>query len=127
MAINSTYFTYLAALSAIMVIPCSIAVKGCICVGLANYLSLLDRNGNVAVINFQPPTITMEQSPVVHRSWTLLSGSSDPLLAHHCSYSRSSSNPTTSVNTLAMLLFPITWTYPYNTIHVYRGTMQCSF
>ena len=39
--IHSTFLSYLVALSAIKVIPCSIAVKGYICVGLANYLALL--------------------------------------------------------------------------------------
>ena len=60
----------------------------------------------------------MEQSPLVHRSWTLHSGSSNPLLARHCSYSWFTSNPTTSVNVLAMLLFPAAWICHHNAVYV---------
>ena len=40
------------------------------------------------------------------------------MLARHCSYFWFECNPTTSVNTFAMLLFPRTWNHPYDTVHV---------
>ena len=62
--INSTFLTYLAAVSAIMVFPVSTVVQACICVGLAKLSSLLNWSWNVSAINFQPP-----QSPTNNRLW----------------------------------------------------------
>ena len=55
--INSTFLTYLVALSVIMVLPYSIAEKGCICVLLAEFLALLSLLGNISVIDFLPPQV----------------------------------------------------------------------
>ena len=104
--ITSTYFLYLVALSAIMVIPCSIASKGCISVGLENYLCLLNWKGNIAVIHFQPPQLQWNN----HLWYTEVGRYFLTLLIHclhviNCSYSRFSNNPTSSVNTLLCYCF----------------------
>ena len=48
-------------------------------------------------------TVTMEQSSVVRRSWTLLPDSGDSLLARHSSHSWFSNSPSTSVSTFHQL------------------------
>ena len=50
--IDSSYLTTLAILGVVLLLtfPCSFAMKGCICVGLANYIGILRRIGGMEVI-----------------------------------------------------------------------------
>ena len=122
--INSTFLTYLAALSVIMVFPVNIVVQGCICVGLANYLALLNWSWKVYVINFQPP-----QSPTNNRLWYAELGRYFLVLViyglHvHCACSSYSSNSATSFNTHAVHLCPRTWICAHNIVIVCKGLCE---
>ena len=54
--IDISYLTSLAILGVTLTFQCSIAMKGCICIGLANYLGIL-RNGGIRMIFIHTPVL----------------------------------------------------------------------